>query len=71
MTIRLVDERVDDAASRARTSFHFENGLLGYVEHLNRSKTVVSPAIRISGEDEESGIVAATSPCSTPTRPTS
>ena len=36
--------------------FHFENGLAGYVEHLNRAKTGVSPIVRIVGEDDETGI---------------
>ncbi|MBT8486371.1 MAG: DNA gyrase subunit B [Phycisphaerales bacterium] len=56
VTIRLVDERVDREGKPREEIFHFENGLIGYVEHLNRSKTVVSPAIQISSVDEETGI---------------
>jgi DNA gyrase/topoisomerase IV subunit B len=54
--IRLIDERVDRTGKPRHDTFHFENGLLGYIEHLNRSKTVVSPAIRIQRVDEKEGI---------------
>ncbi len=56
VTIRFVDERVDKDGKPREETFHFENGLLGYVEHLNVSKTVVSPAVRIQQYDEETGI---------------
>lgn len=58
VTIRLVDERVDKDGKVRDESFHFENGLLGYVEHLNRTKTTVSPAIRMFTTDDESGLSA-------------
>ncbi len=54
--IRLIDERVDKSGKPREEKFHFEDGLLGYVEHLNRSKTVVSPAIRVYQMDEKEGI---------------
>ncbi|MDY7108465.1 MAG: DNA gyrase subunit B [Planctomycetota bacterium] len=56
VTIRLIDERVDAEGKRREDRFHFEDGLLGYVKHLNRAKTAVSPAIRVAAEDEETGI---------------
>ncbi|MHC4348815.1 MAG: toprim domain-containing protein, partial [Planctomycetota bacterium] len=52
----LIDERVDRTGKPRHDTFHFEDGLLGYVEHLNRSKTVVSPAIRVRKVDEKEGI---------------
>jgi DNA gyrase subunit B len=54
--IRLEDERVDKQGRVREEAFHFENGLLGYVEHLNRSKIVVSPAIRMTKGDADTGI---------------
>ncbi|MHC4767010.1 MAG: DNA gyrase subunit B, partial [Planctomycetota bacterium] len=54
--IRIIDERVDRAGKLRHDTFHFEDGLLGYVEHLNRSKTVVSPAIGVRRVDEQEGI---------------
>ncbi|TVQ50308.1 MAG: DNA gyrase subunit B [Phycisphaerales bacterium] len=56
VTIRFIDERVDKDGKQRQETFHFEDGLLGYVKHLNKSKTVVSPAVRIIREDEETGI---------------
>jgi DNA gyrase subunit B len=56
VTIRLIDERVDDRGRRRDETFHFEDGLKGYVEHLNRSKTIMSPAIAFHGEDDGSGL---------------
>ena len=53
--IRLIDERVDRAGKLRHDTFHYEDGLLGYVEHLNRSKTVVSPVIRVRRADEKEG----------------
>ncbi|MHC4416369.1 MAG: DNA gyrase subunit B [Planctomycetota bacterium] len=55
-TIRLVDERVDRTGKQREDVFHFDDGLLGYIQHLNRSKTTVSPAIRIERVDEANGI---------------
>jgi DNA gyrase subunit B len=56
VTIRLIDERVDRDGKPRKDVFHFEDGLTGYVEHLNRAKTAVSPAVRITGKDDETGI---------------
>jgi len=55
-SIRLIDERVDRSGKPREDMFCFENGLLGYVEHLNRAKTVVSPLIGIQQVDESQGI---------------
>jgi DNA gyrase subunit B len=56
VTIRLIDERVDKDGRPRSEDFHFENGLVGYVEHLNRTKTPFSPIIRMRSEDEDTGI---------------
>ncbi|MFK7961858.1 MAG: type IIA DNA topoisomerase subunit B, partial [Phycisphaerales bacterium] len=58
VSIRLTDERVDDSGEQRTELFHFEDGLAGYVEHLNRAKTAVGPVIRMNGTDEETGISA-------------
>lgn len=54
--IRLIDERVDKDGKLRKETFHFEDGLLGYVQHLNKAKTVQSPAIRVTREDDENGM---------------
>ncbi len=56
VTIRLIDERVDDRGRRRDETFRFENGIKGYVEHLNRSKTIMSPSIALHGEDDSTGL---------------
>jgi len=56
VTIRLIDERVDKDGKPRQETFHFEDGLLGYVKHLNRSKTVVSPPIRVFATDDATGL---------------
>ena len=56
VVIRLIDERVDKSGKPREQTFHYTDGLLGYVKHLNRSKTVVSPAIRMTQTDKELGI---------------
>ncbi len=56
--ILLVDERVDQDGQTRTDEFHYANGLIGYVEYLNRSKTTVGSVIRVSRVDEESGISA-------------
>ncbi|MCH8824910.1 MAG: DNA gyrase subunit B [Planctomycetes bacterium] len=55
-TIRLIDERVDASGKLREETYHYENGLHGYVEHLNRAKTTVGPIIRIQRNDEKLGI---------------
>jgi DNA gyrase subunit B len=54
--IRLIDERVDKEGKIRKETFFFEDGLLGYVQHLNKAKTVQSPAIRVTREDDEHGM---------------
>ena len=56
VTIRFIDERVDERGRKRDETFHFENGLKGYVEHLNRSKTNMSPSIAFHGEDDANGL---------------
>jgi DNA gyrase subunit B len=58
VTIRLIDERVDERGRRRDETFHFENGVKGYVEFLDRSKTIMSPSIALHGEDEGLGLIA-------------
>jgi DNA gyrase subunit B len=55
VVIRLIDERVDRSGKPREDRFHHEDGLLGYVQHLNRSKTQVSPAIRLQRADGQLG----------------
>ena len=57
VTIRLIDERVGRDGKMRDELFHFENGLVGYVEHLNKSKTIVGPVMNITRADEETGII--------------
>ena len=54
--IRLIDERVDRTGKPREDVFHFEDGLMGYIEYLNRAKTVVSPAICMQKIDGDEGI---------------
>jgi len=54
--IRLIDERVGPGGKPREDLFHYEDGLAGYVAHLNRSKTTFSPVIRMVREDEQTGI---------------
>ncbi|HWB20764.1 MAG TPA: toprim domain-containing protein, partial [Phycisphaerales bacterium] len=57
VTIRLIDERVDSKGKPKEETYHFENGLAGYVEFLNRSKTAVSPVISCKKVDEATGVI--------------
>ncbi len=57
VTIRLIDERVGRDGKMRDETFHFENGLVGYVEHLNKSKTVVGPVMHIARKDDDTDIV--------------
>ena len=54
--IRLQDARVGSDGKPRNDVFHFEDGIGGYVEWLNRSRTKVSPVIRVYREDEETGL---------------
>jgi len=58
VTIRLIDERVGRDGKMRDEVFHFDNGLVGYVEHLNKSKSAVGPVIHIARMEDESGITA-------------
>ncbi len=55
-TIRLVDERVDQRGRQRQDTFCFTDGLAGYVQHLNRAKTVVSAAIRMQKVHADEGV---------------
>ncbi len=57
VTIRLIDERVDESGEPKQEVFEDERGLAGYVEYLNRAKTTVSPVISVMRDDEETGLV--------------
>jgi DNA gyrase subunit B len=59
VTIRLIDERVDRSGRPREEAFHFEDGIAGYVKHLNRSKTEMSPVISITSADEGGAITCA------------
>ncbi|MCH2148203.1 MAG: DNA gyrase subunit B [Phycisphaerales bacterium] len=56
VTIRLIDERVDASGDVKDETFCYEDGLVGYVKHLNRSKSTVSPVVQVVLFDEASGI---------------
>ncbi|MDG2200974.1 MAG: DNA gyrase subunit B [Phycisphaerales bacterium] len=56
VSIRLIDERVDAAGKTRDETFCYDNGIAGYVEHLNRTKTGVSPVITIDAYEEDTGI---------------
>ena len=58
VTIRLIDERVDAEGRTRDETFHFDDGLAGYVAHLNRAKSAMSPIIRMTAEDGETGVSA-------------
>ncbi len=56
VTIRFIDERVGPSGKPREERFYFEEGLAGYVAHLNRSKSTYSPVVRMLREDEEAGV---------------
>ena len=56
VSIRLVDEQIDSAGRPGNAVFHFDDGIAGYVAYINESRTVASPIIRITRDDEESGL---------------
>ena len=56
VTIHLIDERVDKDGKPRRNHFHFEEGLNGYVKHLNRTKIATSPTIHMLKVDDETSI---------------
>lgn len=53
VTFVLTDER-----SNQTQQYHYENGLIEYVENLNQNKTSISPVIHFDDYDEATGIVA-------------
>jgi DNA gyrase subunit B len=54
--IHLVDERVDSSGRLREDTFQYENGIAGYVEYINESKTTESEIIQIIREDPETGL---------------
>lgn len=54
--IHLVDERVDSSGRLREHTFQYENGIAGYVEYINESRTVESTIIQIVREDPETGL---------------
>jgi len=56
VSIRLVDERVDARGQIREEIFHYDNGIAGYVEYINTSRTTASPIIHILREDSKSGL---------------
>ena len=56
VTIRLVDERVDSAGRLRSETFHFDDGIAGYVAYINESRTTASQIIRITRDDDVSGL---------------
>ena len=50
--IKLIDERVDADGNIRTATFCFDNGLEGYVEWLNRSKTTIGPVVRIEASED-------------------
>jgi DNA gyrase subunit B len=51
--IRLIDERVDADGNVREAVFCFDDGLAGYVEWLNRSKTTLGPVVHITAQDDD------------------
>ena len=56
--IHLRDERVDAEGNVREQVFHAADGLAGYVRHMNAAKSVQSPVIAVTREDESSGMRA-------------
>jgi len=57
VTIRVADERVGPDGEMKQETFCFEDGVSEFVGYLNESKNPVSPVIRLSGGDEDRGLV--------------
>ena len=55
--IRVTDERVGKDGKIKDETFRFDDGVLAFVQHLNESKTTISPAIHLRSEDESSGLL--------------
>jgi DNA gyrase subunit B len=56
--IHLRDERVDAEGNVREQVFHAADGLAGYVRHMNAAKSVQSPVIAVTREDESTGMRA-------------
>jgi len=56
--IHLRDERVDAEGNVREQVFHAADGLAGYVRHMNSAKSVQSPVIAVTREDESTGMRA-------------
>ena len=52
VTIQLIDERVDAQGECREETYHDEQGLIAYIKHLNKAKTIDSPIIRLQAEDK-------------------
>lgn len=50
LTILFIDRRGEE---ERESTYHYEGGILSYVEHLNRSREVVHPPIFIAGEKDD------------------
>ncbi len=50
--IRLIDERVDASGQRRDITFHSPDGIGGYVAWRNEQKTIQSPVISFSADDD-------------------
>ncbi|MEY3026337.1 MAG: hypothetical protein RLZZ238_1234 [Planctomycetota bacterium] len=54
--IRLIDERVDASGARREATFHSPDGIGGYVAWRNEQKTIQSPVIWFSAEDDTASL---------------
>ncbi len=57
VTIRLIDERVDQEGNVREDTFHSDSGLADYVSFINRGKSEYSPLIALTEEDPDTGII--------------
>ena len=54
--IRLIDERVDASGQRRDNTFHSPDGIGGYVAWRNEQKTIQSPVISLSADDDATSL---------------
>ncbi len=57
VTIRLIDERVDQEGNVREDTFRSDSGLADYVSFINRGKSEYSPLIALSEEDPDTGLI--------------
>ncbi|MCH2146476.1 MAG: DNA gyrase subunit B [Phycisphaerales bacterium] len=57
VTVRLIDERVDQEGNVREDTFHSDSGLADYVSFINRGKSEYSPLIALSEEDPDTGLI--------------